>query len=182
MSPLATCPMFACAATIAALLLAGCGDNHNAATRAADDPAIIAASDGATAVFRANVRPILCRYTQDVAKAAQLIAQAANNAGGPIDASAPETAQAEYASALELYAHLLASDDTAFARVHAPAQLAGEYQQFLESMATIDRQADQLAQYAHARNFTAIANQQARRTPTAGQQVFRDAGITSCAG
>jgi hypothetical protein len=182
MSALDTHRLFATAATILALGMAGCGGGRQASTTAhpAADPVTMAASDGATAVFRADVAPILCRYAQDIAKSTQQIARAAKDAGGPIDASAPQSAQAEYASALRLYAHLLGSDYTAFAKVHAPPSLTGEYRQFLESLATIHQQADQLAKYAYARNFTAIANEQALQTPTAGQQVFRDAGITSC--
>jgi hypothetical protein len=182
MAALDTHRLLAGAATIVALWLTGCGGVRQATTTAhsAANPAT-AASDGATAVFRANTAPILCHYAQDIAKSTHLIAQAANHAGGPIDASAPERAQAEYAGALRLYAHLLRSDYTAFAKVRAPPPLTGEYRQFLESLATISQQADQLAKYAHARNFTAIANEQALQTPTAGQHVFRDAGITSCA-
>jgi hypothetical protein len=175
--------LLAGAVTIVALTLTGCGGSHHlgAPPHPADVPAAVAASDGASAIFRADVTPILCRYGQDIGKSTQLIAQAANEAGGPIDASAPENAQATYAGALALYARRLARDYAAFASVHPPSSLAGEYRQFLESLATIHRQAAQLASYARARDFTAIANEQALQTPTAGQQVFRNSGITSCA-
>jgi hypothetical protein len=132
-------------------------------------------------VWRADVTPIVCRYAQDVARSGQLIAQASSNAGGPIDASAPESAQAEYAGALQLYASLLARDYAAFDRIHPPSALSGEYRQFLASLHTLTAQADELSRYAHARNFTAIANEQNLQTPTAGQRVFASAGITSCA-
>lgn len=74
----------------------------------------------------------------------------------------------------------LATDYAAFGNVHAPALLNREYQQFRESLDTISHQAHQLAHYARARNFTAIANEQNLQTPTAGQRVFHEAGITSC--
>jgi hypothetical protein len=173
-----------CAATIAVLALAGCGGGHpqHAPTHStAPTLGSIPASEGAIAIFRADVTPILCRYAQDVAKSAQLIAQASSDAGGPIDASAPESAQAQYASALALYASLLATDYAAFTTVHAPTALDDSYKQFLESLGTLSHQADRVAQYAHARNFTAIANEQYLQIPTAGQGVFREAGITSCA-
>ena len=176
--------LLACAATIAALALAGCGSSRPQRTPSrptTPTPGSTPAGEGATAIFRADLTPILCRYAQDVAKSAQLIAQASNDAGGPIDASAPESAQAQYAGALQLYASLLATDYTAFAGVHAPAPLASAYQQFLESLRTISHEADRVAQYAHARNFTAIANEQDLQIPTAEQGVFREAGITSCA-
>jgi hypothetical protein len=140
-----------------------------------------AASDGATAVWRADITPILCRYAQDVARSSQLIAQASSNAGGPIDASAPESAQAEYAGALQLYASLLARDHVAFGRIHPPSVLSVEYGQFLASLRTLTEQANEVSRYAHARNFTAIANEQNLQTPTAGQRVFAEAGITRCA-
>ena len=106
---------------------------------------------------------------------------ASSDAGGPIDASAPEPAQAAYASALQLYASLLARDYAAFGRIHPPNVLSVEYGQFLASLHTLTEQANQLSRYAHARNFTAIANEQNVQTPTAGQRVFAEAGITSCA-
>jgi hypothetical protein len=176
--------VLACAGTIAALALASCGSSSPQRTPAhptAPTPESIPASDGATAIFRADVTPILCRYAQDVAKSTQRIAKVSSDAGGPVNASAPESAQAEYAGALQLYASLLATDYAAFGNVHAPARLNLEYQQFRESLDTISHQAHQLAHYAHARNFTAIANEQNLQTPTAGQRVFREAGITSCA-
>lgn len=169
---------------IAALALAGCGNSRPQPTPAQPTtpaPGSIRASDGATAIFRADVAPILCHYAQDVAKSTQRIAQVSSDAGGPVNASAPESAQAEYAGALQRYASLLATDYAAFGNVHAPAPLNREYQQFRESLDTISQQAHQLAHYAHARNFTAIANEQNLQTPTAGQRVFREAGITSCA-
>jgi hypothetical protein len=171
-----------CTAMIAALALAGCGNPHGRrASNPASGAALAAASNGATAVWRADVTPIVCRYAQDVARSSQLIAQASSNAGGPIDASAPESAQAQYASALQLYASVLARNYAAFASVHPPSSLSGEYRQFLASLHTLTEQADELSRYAHARNFTAIANEQSLQTPTAGQRVFADAGITSCA-
>jgi hypothetical protein len=180
--------LLACAATLAVLALTGCGseNQHHAsggrgAPKSAGGAGIAAASDGATAVWRADVTPIVCRYAQDVAKSAQLIAQASSDAGGPIDASAPESAQAEYAGALQLYASLLASDYAAFGSVQAPSALSEEYRQFLASLHTLAEQANELSRYAHARNFTAIANEQDLQTPTAGQRVFAEAGITSCA-
>lgn len=172
-------------ATVAALALTGCGSQHASRDRSASNPAggaaLAAASDGATAVWRADVTPIVCRYAQDVARSGQLIAQASSNASGPIDASAPEPAQAAYAGALQLYASLLSSDYAAFGRIHPPNVLSVEYGQFLTSLRTLTEQADELSRYAHARNFTAIANEQDLQTPTAGQRVFREAGITSCA-
>jgi hypothetical protein len=175
--------LLACIATIVALALAGCGGSDAQRTPShpsSSGPESIAASDGATAIFRADVTPILCHYARDVAKSTQLIAQASSDAGGAINASAPESAQAEYAGALQLYASLLATDYAAFASVRAPSPLNHAYQQFLESLDTISRQANQLARYAHARNFTAIANEQSFQTPTAGQEVFGQAGITTC--
>ena len=174
----------ACTALILALVLPGCGSGHLQHTPAhpATAPSgSIPASEGATAIFRADVTPIVCRYAQDVARSSQLIAQASSKAGGPIDASAPESAQAEYAGALQLYASLLASDYAAFGRVQAPRALSQEYRQFLASLHTLTEQANELSRYAHARNFTAIANEQDLQTPTAGQRVFAEAGITSCA-
>jgi hypothetical protein len=170
--------------TIAALAFAGCGNSRPQPAPAQPTtpaPGSIRASDGATAIFRADVTPILCHYALDVAKSTQRIAQVSSDAGGPVNASAPESAQAEYAGALTLYASVLASDHAAFVSVRPPAPLNGEYRQFLDSLNTISQQAGQLAQYAHARNFTAIANEQNLQTPIAGQQVFREAGITSCA-
>jgi hypothetical protein len=177
--------LLACTAMFAVLALASCGSQHRSGGRGASNPAsgaaLAVASDGATAVWRADVTPIVCRYAQDVARSGQLIAQASSNAGGPIDASAPESAQAEYAGALQLYASLLARDYAAFDRIHPPSALSGEYRQFLASLHTLTAQADELSRYAHARNFTAIANEQNLQTPTAGQRVFASAGITSCA-
>jgi len=176
--------LLTCIATIVALALAGCGGSDAQRTPShpsTSAPGSIAASDGATAIFRADVTPILCHYARDVAKSTQLIAQASSDAGGAVNASAPESAQAEYAGALTLYASMLASDHAAFVSVRPPAPLNGEYRQFLDSLNTISQQAGQLAQYAHARNFTAIANEQNLQIPIAGQQVFREAGITSCA-
>jgi hypothetical protein len=177
--------LLACTAMFAALALAGCGSKHASGGRGASNPgsgaALAAASDGATAVWRADVTPIVCRYAQDVARSSQLIAQASSNAGGPIDASAPESAQAEYAGALQLYASLLVRDDAAFGRVNPPNTLSAEYGDFLASLHTLTEQANELSRYAHARNFTAIANEQSLQTPTAGQRVFADVGITSCA-
>lgn len=170
-------------ATITALVLVGCsgGQPPRASIHAAtSSPAAQAASDGSTAIFRADVTPILCHYAQDVANSTQLIARASSDAGGPVNASAPESAQAEYAGALQLYASLLTTDYAAFASVRAPSPLNHAYQQFLESLDTISKQANQLARYAHARNFTAIANEQSFQTPTAGQEVFRQAGINTC--
>ncbi len=174
----------ACAAIIVALTLAGCAGNHQphiSAHPASDNPAIMAASNGAIAVFRADVAPILCRYAQDVTNSAEMIVRASSDAGGPINASAPQSAQAEYASAVQLYASRLATDYTAFAKTHAPPPFQSEYHQFLESLSVIDQQTTQLARYAHADDYTAIANEQGLQTPTAGQRVFRNAGITSCA-
>jgi len=179
--------LLAYAALSAALALAGCGSEHQHhvvgardAPKPAGGAAIAAASDGALAVWRADVTPILCRYAQDVARSSQLIAQASSDADGPIDASAPASVQAAYAGALQLYASLLASDYAAFGGVQAPRSLSGEYRQFLSSLQTVAEQASQLAEYAHARNFTAIANEQDLQTPTAGQQVFHHTGITGC--
>jgi hypothetical protein len=174
-----------CAATLAALILAGCGsDRHSDRIGHAPEPlggsVIAAASNGSAAVWRADITPIVCRYAQDIARSSHLIAQASSNAGGPVDASAPESAQTEYAGALQLYASLLTSDYASFVSVPAPPALSREYRQFLTSLHTLVEQADQLSQYAHARNFTAIANEQDIQIPTAGQQVFTDAGITSC--
>lgn len=171
-------------ATIAVLALAGCGGNspHRPPTHpSTTTPGSNSPSDGATAIFRADVTPILCRHARDIAKSTQLIAKASSDAGGPVNASAPQSAQAEYAGALRLYASVLASDYAAFGSVHAPASLNREYQQFLESLDAISLQASRLARFADARNFTAIANEQGLQSPTAGQQVFRRAGITSCA-
>jgi hypothetical protein len=179
--------LLACMAMFATLALAGCGSGHHHATgdrhvsASAGGAAIAAASDGATAVWRADVTPIVCRYAQDVARSGQLIAQASSNAGGPVNVSAPESAQAAYAGALQLYASLLARDYAAFGRVKPPSALSPEYRQFLESLHTLTEQANELSRYAHARNFTAIANEQDLQTPTAGQRVFADAGITTCA-
>jgi hypothetical protein len=173
-----------CITIIVALTLAGCAGNRQAGTpahTASDDSATMAASNGAGAVFRADVAPILCRYAQDVANSAEMIVRASSDAGGPINASAPQSAQAEYASAVQLYASRLATDYAAFAKVHAPPPSQSEYRQFLESLAVIDQQATQLARYAHTGDYTAIANEQGLKTPTAGQQVFHNAGITSCA-
>lgn len=175
-----------CAATLAALILAGCGsDRHSDTIGHAQEPlggsVIAAASNGSAAVWRADVTPIVCRYAQDIARSSQLIAQASSNAGGPVDASAPESAQTEYAGALQLYASLLTSDYASLVSTPAPRALSNEYSQFLASLHTLVEQADQLSQYAHARNFTAIANEQDSQIPTAGQQVFADAGITNCA-
>jgi hypothetical protein len=174
----------ACTTIIVALTLAGCAGNRQADTpahTASHDSAMIAASNGASAVFRADVAPILCRYAQDVANSAEMIVRASSDAGGPINASAPQSAQTEYANAVQLYASRLATDYTAFAKVHAPPPSQSEYRQFLASLAVIDQQATQLARYAHTGDYTAIANEQGLKTPTAGQQVFRNAGITSCA-
>jgi hypothetical protein len=174
----------ACTAIIVALALAGCASNRQAGTpahTASDDSAMMAASNGASAVFRADVAPILCRYAQDVANSAEMIVRASSDAGGPINASAPQSAQAEYARAVQLYASRLAADYAAFAKTHAPPPFQSEYRQFLESLSVIEQQATQLARYAHAGNYTAIANEQGLQTPTAGQRVFRNAGITSCA-
>ncbi len=173
-----------CTAAIAALALASCGGSspHRTPAQAATTASgSIPASDGATAIFRADVTPILCRHARDIARSARLITKASSDAGGPVNASAPQSAQAEYAGALALYASVLASDYAAFGKVHAPASLNREYQQFLESLDAISLQASRLAQLAHARNFTAIANEQGLQSPTAGQQVFRRAGISSCA-
>jgi hypothetical protein len=175
----------ACVATVAALALPGCGSQHETGVRGASNPtrdaALAAVSDGATAVWRADITPIVCRYTQDIARSSQLIAQASRDAGGPIDASAPESAQASYAGALQLYASLLAHDYAAFGRVHPPSALSAEYREFLASLHTLTEQADELSRDAHARNFTAIANEQYLQTPTAGQRVFANTGITNCA-
>jgi len=93
----------------ATLALVGCGSDQQAsgdrnAPKSAGGAVIPAAGEGAIAIYSADVTPILCRYAQDIAKRTQLIAQDSSNAGGPIDASAPESAQAQYAGALALYA------------------------------------------------------------------------------
>jgi hypothetical protein len=176
--------LLAWAGTIAALAIAGCGSSRPqpiSAHPTTPTPGSSPTTDGATAIFRADVTPIVCRYAQDVAKSTQRIAQASSDAGGPVNASAPQSAQAEYAGALQRYASVLATDYAAFGNVHAPAPINREYQQFRESLDTISHQAHQLAHYARARNFTAIANEQNLRTPSAGQRVFHEAGITSCA-
>jgi hypothetical protein len=177
--------LLACLAMIASLALTGCGSQHPSGDRGASTPAsgaaLAVASDGAIAVWRADVTPIVCRYAQDVARSSQLIAQASSDAGGPIDASAPESAQGAYAVALQLYASLLARDYAAFGRVNPPSALSAEYREFLTSLHTLTEQASELSRFAHARNFTAIANEEGLQTPTAGQRVFTNAGITSCA-
>jgi len=174
-------------AAFVVLAIAGCGSDHQHhasggrdVPKSAGGAAIAAASDGATAVWRADVTPILCRYAQDIARSSQQIAQASSDAGGPVDASAPASAQAEYAGALQRYASLLESDYVAFESVQAPRPLSAEYHRFLASLQTLAGQAKRLSQYAHARNFTAIANEQNLQVPTGGQQVFTSAGITRC--
>lgn len=174
--------MLAALAAIAATSY-GCGSaNHSQPNRSAMRPRQgITAEDGNMAVFRAKVTPVLCAYASGLKQAEQEIAKASADAGGPINASAPESTQAEYASAMKDLASAFRSALRGFRSVTAPPSLAGDYQSFIGSLTAVSGYADRVAAYADARNYAQIAAMENIATPSGGEGVFRQAGITGCA-
>jgi hypothetical protein len=172
---------------VALLALTGCANERHTQSRptggqrAGAAPAReILPTDGAMAVFRAKVDPVLCEYARNLKSAAQAIAEASSDAGGPVDASAPEGAQSEYAGAMQNFSNVLRVALRGFRSVSAPAEISAEYRSFITSLASVSRQADKVATYAAARNYAEIAAMENIATPTAGDGVFQAAGITGC--
>ncbi len=168
---------------IALLLLPGCGSSprHHQPTSASAVAANEAApTDGAMAVFRAKVTPILCTYALGLKSAEQQITQASYDAGGAINASAPASAQAEYAHAMRNFSDALHTALDGFRSVAAPSTLTDAYRGFIASLTNVSGYADRAAAYAAAGNYAGIAAMENISTPTAGEGVFHAAGITGC--
>jgi hypothetical protein len=170
--------------SICLIALCGCAGHdrphhrsNGAATSSAPE---IPPTDGALAVFRAKVGPVLCDYARNLKGAEQAILKASNDAGGPINASAPESAQTEYAGAMRNLSSVLHLALHRFSSVPAPSNISADYRSFIASLATVSSQADQIARYAAAHNYAEIAAMENTSTPTAGEGVFRAAGITGC--
>jgi hypothetical protein len=166
------------------LALSGCGTQSS--THAHRGPAtgtrlpVITPMDGAMAVFRAKVGPILCEYARNLESSEQATARTAQNADGAISASAPESVQSEYASMLHNFANMLRATVGKFRAVSPPAQIAGEYTEFISSLRSMTAAASQAAGYAAAHNYAEIAAMENIATPSAGEGVFKKAGITDC--
>jgi hypothetical protein len=169
---------------LATLMLSGCAasSNHHKHSTATHTAAAgrITPIDGAMAVFRAKVSPILCQYVSNLEQAEGELTQTATNAGGAINASAPESAQSEYASAMANFSDVLHSALEGFRSVTPPANLSVNYQQFINSLSSISHEADRVASYAAKRNYTEIAAMENISPATAGNNVFQSAGISHC--
>lgn len=168
----------------AALALAGCGANaphsgHSQSNTARRTP-MLTPADGAMALFRAQAGPILCEYADDLQGAERALTKAAQNAGGAINASAPESAQQEYASAMRGFAEVLERTVGKFRKVRPPAEIASQYESFIASLQSVGVQARRAASYAAQRNYAEIAAMENISTPSGGEGVFRQAGVTSC--
>jgi hypothetical protein len=173
--------------SVALLALTGCASHGHpqrppAGERKASTPAAVAIppTDGAMAVFRAKAGPVLCEYARNLKSAAQAIVKASGDADGPINASAPEAAQSEYVSAMQNLSHTLHVALRGFRSVSAPSEISEDYQSFIASLASVSRQTDEVARYAAAHNYAEIAAMENIAAPTAGEGVFRAAGITGC--
>lgn len=172
------------AAAVLLLGLCGCGSNTRAhehrGTAAAARMPVITPMDGAMAVFRAKVGPILCEYAHNLESSGQATTRAAENAGGAINASAPENVQSEYASMLRDLSNMVRTTIGKFRAVSPPAEIAGEYSEFINSLRRVATAASQAASYAAARNYAEIAAMENIATPNAGEGVFHKAGISGC--
>jgi hypothetical protein len=171
-------------AALLALALTGCGAvsasrSPGQSTLAGGTPAITP-TDGELAVFRAKVTPILCEYASNLQSAERRIVQVVAGAEGPINASAPESAQVGYASAMANLASVLETAIDSFRSVPAPIVIAQQYQSFIASLTIIHQQASRVARYAVERNYAEIAAMENISPPTAGEGVFRSAGVTGC--
>lgn len=165
----------------ALITLAGCGSHKPSHTQPSTArTTAIPPTDGAMAVFRAKVGPVLCEYARNLKNAEQVIVKASNDAGGPINASAPEEAQTEYANAMLNLSNVLHVALHGFRSVRAPSDISADYQSFITSLAGVSNQADEVAKYAAARNYAEIAAMENVFMLTAGEGVFRAAGITGC--
>jgi hypothetical protein len=166
------------------LALCGCAANDSKhvhhGTAATASPPTITPVDGAMAVFRAKVGPILCEYARNLQSSEQATTRAAENAGGAINASAPENAQTEYAAALGSLSSMLRATVYKFRAVSPPAQIAVEYRGFIDSLRSVAVAAARAASYAAARNYAEIAAMENIATPSTGEGVFQKAGISSC--
>jgi hypothetical protein len=172
------------AASILLLALCGCGSHtpaheHHSTAAAAPMP-VIAPMDGAMAMFRAKVEPILCEYAHNLESSEQATTRAAENAGGAINASAPENIQNEYTSMLRELSNMLRTSVGKFRAVSPPTEIAGEYREFINSLRSVAVAASRAASYAAARNYAEIAAMENIATPNAGEGVFHKAGITGC--
>jgi hypothetical protein len=168
--------------TTVVALFSGCGGGstqRRQPTLAKGTPRITPA-DGATAIFRARVTPVLCEYARNLKSAEEQITQASNAAAGPINASAPEGAQTEYAQAMTNLAVVLSRAIDGFRSVTPPAALTNEYESFIASLDILGADATRVARFARKRNYTEIAAMEDSPTPSAGEGVFRRAGITGC--
>lgn len=172
------------AAAILSLALCGCGSHASArehrGTVAAASMPVITPMDGTMAVFRAKVGPILCEYARNLEGSEQATARAAQNAGGAIDASAPENVQNEYASMLRGLSNMMQTTVNKFRAVSPPAEIASEYGEFISSLRSVAAAASRAASYAAVHNYAEIAAMENIATPSAGEGVFRKAGITGC--
>jgi hypothetical protein len=171
-------------AALMALALTSCGASSTSrspgqSTVAKSTPAITPA-DGELAVFRAKVTPILCEYASNLQSAERRIVQVVGAAEGPINASAPESSQVQYASAMANLANVLETAIDGFRSVPPPSPIAQEYQSFIASLMTVHQQASRVARYAAARNYAEIAAMENISPPTAGEGVFHNAGVTGC--
>lgn len=168
---------------LALLAMAGCGSPRQSSERPGVQAAHtgqISATDGAMAVFRAKVTPILCAYAADLRGVEEDMNRASTDAGGPINASAPESAQAEYINAMRNFSGALQTALDGFRSVTAPPELADAYRGFVASLGTASGYADRVAEYAMSGNYAGIAAMENVSIPTAGEGVFRTAGITDC--
>jgi hypothetical protein len=175
----------ALASACATLALAGCGANardrsHGQPPGTARRAPVLTPADGAMALFRAQAGPILCEYAGDLQGTEQALTKAAQNAGGAINASAPESAQQEYASAMRGFADVLERVVRRFRKVNPPAEIASPYESFIASLKSVGAQARRAASYAAQRNYAEIAAMENLSTPSSGEGVFRQAGITGC--
>lgn len=167
------------------LLLCECGSSHtrphghSTATLTAAQ-STITPTDGALAVFRAKVTPILCRYMSALRQTEVEITNTANNAGGAINASAPKSTQNEYASDMRNFSNVLHTALAGFRSVTAPPSIAAAYKTYVASLASMTALAGRVARYAAERNYTEIAAMESVSTPAANEGVFHEAGITGC--
>lgn len=172
------------AGAILLLTLCGCGAHtraheHRGSEAAAHMP-VITPTDGAMAIFRARVGPILCEYARNLESSEQATARAAQNAGGAINASAPENVQNEYASMLRDLSNMMQTTVGKFRAVSPPVGIAGEYREFINSLRSVAATASRAASYAAAHNYAEIAAMENIATPNAGEGVFHKAGISGC--
>lgn len=180
-----TMARLALASACVTLVLAGCGArahdrSHGQPPGAPRRAPVLTPADGAMALFRAQAGPILCEYAGGLQGTEQALTKAAQNAGGAINASAPESAQQEYASAMRGFADVLERVVRRFRKVNPPAEIAGQYDGFIASLQSVGAQARRAASYAAQRNYAEIAAMENLSTPSNGEGVFGHAGITGC--